>query len=559
LPSSSVAQVPQQFDLRGVDFRGVGLGQVNFAGRDLTGSYMRDANLTGACLWRSRLDRVDLRGTKGLTKQQLASAIWDFGNPPQLDVELNRFRRFWERRRADSTKLPGVNLWGAELGGFNFVDSDLRGAVFVGARLRSAVFLRARLRNAVFAGADLTGADLRAATGLTAGQLVSASWDPADPPRLDDRLNLVRKLFEQKNLGGQDLTGLRMFGRDLRKANFTGCKLVGAAFLGSDLRDAVLRDADLTAAVLTGTDISGADFRGSRGLRAVGLFAAHWDPGSPPLLDAKLNLARRMFEHGSLAGFDLRDGNFWDADLSKARLQGCQLANTVLIGANLRGATLTDADLSGAVLLGADLTGADLRTTRSLTAGQLLSAKWTASKPPKLSRELEVIRKMWHERNPQGHAVQNAYLWHVDLKNARLHGGKLTDMLFVRADLRNATFSGTDLRGSQFIGADISGVDFRGARNLSLQSLMSAVWDLTKPPTMDDDFKHARKFFEKRRIEFNLTGATLHKLDPDSVVGPPRPTDRFARFGITSPPRLGVRRLIELLRSRDYRQLWFDK
>lgn len=555
----AAAGVAQQFDLRGSNFRGVRLRKVNFAGRDLTGCYMQDADLRDASFWRARLDGVDLRGALGFRAQQLAAAVWSTDNPPRLDAGLNRFRRFWERRRADGSNLAGVNLWGAELSGFNFADADLRGAVFIDAKLRSAVFPRARLKGAIFAGADLTGVDLRGALGLTAGQLVSARWNPKDPPRVGDGLNLILKFFERKKLVGRDLRGARLFGRDLSGADFTNCKLVGAGFLGARLVGAVFREADLTDAVLTGADISGADFRGVRGLTAAGLLSAHWDRESPPALDSQLNLARRMFERRSLSGLDLRGANFWGVDLSGGSFEGSPLADTVFMGANLSGATLVEADLSGAILAGADLSGADLRNAKGLTAGQLLSARWSESKPPKLSRELELFRKMWSKRDLQGYALHGACLWDLGLQGARLHNGDLSDVLFLRTDLRGATFANTRLGGTQFLGADISGVDFRGARNLELKSILSAVWDPAKPPTMDARLNFARHLSEHRRFEFDMDGAALHLVDPKGVMGPPRPSDRFARFGLGTPPHLGLPRLLELLRKRDYQQMRIDR
>ena len=422
VPPVATGEAARQFDLRGVDFRGIGLSRVNFAGRDLSGCFLRDADVTGANFWRTRLDGVDLRGTRGLSAQQLASAVWDPARPPHLSVALNRFRRFWENRRADAAGLAGVNLWGADLQKFNFVDADLRGAVLIGAQLRGAVMLRAKLAGAILAGADISDADLRGAVGLTAGQLVSARWDPKSPPRLADDLNLIRTRFEKKDLVHRDLRGGYLFGSDLAKADLTDCNLRGVALHGSDLRGALLKDADLQGAVLNGALISGADFRGSRGLTAARLVSARWDPQAPPSLDAALNLTRKKFEHRSLAGVNLSGANLWGVDMAKARLQGCDLSGAVFMDASLRGATLVDANLEGAILVGADLSGADLRSAKSFSAGQLLSARWEESNPPKLSAELEVIRKMWKKRDLQGNVVRDTFLWGTDLRGARLHG-----------------------------------------------------------------------------------------------------------------------------------------
>ena len=126
---------------------------------------------------------------------------------------------------------------------------------------------------------------------------------------------------------------------------------------------------------------------------------------------------------------------------------------------------------------------------------------------------------------------------------------------FVRADLRGATFSGSRLKGSRFLGADISGADFRGARFLTGKMLLSAVWDPKRPPLLDAPFDTLRIFTERRRFEFDLAGAQFQAVDPKGVMGPVRADDRIARWGPTRVPRLGLRRLVHLLRERDYAQM----
>lgn len=556
--ATPVLGAARQLDLRGVNFRGVDLTAANFAGRDLSGCYLQGAQLRGACFWRTRLDGVDLRGARAFRPQQLASALWDSENPPRLDLALDRFRRFWELGRADGQDLAGANLWSQNLQGFNFSGGDLRAALFVNASLKSAVFADAKVGKANFAGADLSGVDFRGVKGLTAGQLISGWWDRESRPRVDDTLNLLVRLFEKKKLAGQDLAGACLLGRDLSEANFTACKLRGVAFLGANLRGAVFRDADLSDAVLSGADISGADFRGVKGLTPAMLLSARWEPRSLPAVDVGLNLVCRKFERRSLSGLDLSSANLWGADLSGASLEGSLLSSAVLISANLRGATLVEANLADAILIGADLTGADLRGAKGLSASQVLSAKWDDADPPRLDRKHELIRRMWMKRDLQGYGLSSACLLDADLHRARLHGGDLTHVLFLRANLKGATFAGTNLKGALFLGSDISGADFRDSRNLSLVSIMTAVWDPATPPTMAVGLNHARELFENRRVEFSLAGADLHQADAYGVLGPPRRKDRFARFGLKQPPRLGLPRLTKLFRDRQYQQLWID-
>lgn len=125
---------------------------------------------------------------------------------------------------------------------------------------------------------------------------------------------LNRKQLEEAARNNENLAGIDLSGRDLRKINLGGWIL---SFAGYRSR-AWLRDANLEGAELKGADLRYADLRGA-----------------------------------NLRGADLRDVNLDDANLQSAILDGAKLKGAYLGDADLRGVDLEKVDLSGAYLMGA--------------------------------------------------------------------------------------------------------------------------------------------------------------------------------------------------------------
>ncbi len=122
--------------------------------------------------------------------------------------------------------------------------------------------------------------------------------------------------------------------RDAHPQAFAGWSAASLDFLGvrlagRDLRRAFLPDADLAGLDLSGSDLRGACLRGA-----------------------------------VLAGADLRRSKLRWADLSSAELAGAQLEKADLRKADLRGARLAETDLRGCQLAGANLRGAALFESR---------------------------------------------------------------------------------------------------------------------------------------------------------------------------------------------------
>ena len=120
-------------------------------------------------------------------------------------------------------------------------------------------------------------------------------------------------------------------------------------------------------------------------------------------IEPAASLTRAVLDGENLAGADLTAASLYRAELG---------------GADLRGAILAKADLEGADLSGADLRGANLR----------------------------------------GADLRRANLAGADLTGADLTGAFLVNALLYGADLTNGRISGGELRGAAFLCADLTGV-----------------------------------------------------------------------------------------------------
>ena len=127
------------------------------------------------------------------------------------------------------------------------------------------------------------------------------------------------------DLGRADLSGANLSGVDLGRADLSGANLSGADLWGANLSGANLRRANLSGADLSGADLWGANLSGAN-LRRANLSGA--------------NLRRADLSGADLSGANLWGANLWDADLWRADLRDANLSGANLWGANLSGANL---------------------------------------------------------------------------------------------------------------------------------------------------------------------------------------------------------------------------
>ena len=171
-----------------------------------------------------------------------AVAAWREENPNTV-MDLNECYM-------SHSRIPMVNLRGADLRNGDFMGAMVRRADLSNTFMNSAHFYRADLREAnmsrsIASGANMRGADLRNAN--LAG------------------INLDGATLSEANLSGADLTNANLDRTNLDRANFTGADLTGASFNGANLSrtnlsEATLNEADFYEAVLNDVITGDANF-----------------------------------------------------------------------------------------------------------------------------------------------------------------------------------------------------------------------------------------------------------------------------------------------------------
>ena len=151
------------------------------------------------------------------------------------------------------TRIPMVNLTGADMRNSDLMGAMLRRADLSDCRLNPIHLYRADLREAKFVGSLLNGANLRGA------DCRDADFSSADMDRI---------ILSDANLTGANLRGANLSRANLDRANLTGADLTGATLNGtaltrSNLSNAILKEADFYEAVFNSTPADGADFTGS--------------------------------------------------------------------------------------------------------------------------------------------------------------------------------------------------------------------------------------------------------------------------------------------------------
>lgn len=153
-----------------------------------------------------------------------------------LTVIAHRPRR--PERRAIA--LAGIDLAGADLESANLARADLVGADLADVRLRKADMTRANLRAATLIGADLESAD------LTSADLSVADLKGANLPTADLRYTYARGAnFTDANLADADMRGTNLAIANLTRAYLSGANLVRTYFRMATLTDANLAKARL--------------------------------------------------------------------------------------------------------------------------------------------------------------------------------------------------------------------------------------------------------------------------------------------------------------------------
>ena len=151
------------------------------------------------------------------------------------------------------TRIPQVDLSGADLRNSDLMGAMLRRANLTDCRLNPIHLYRGDVRQAIFDRSLLNGANLRGA------DCREASFQDAD---------LDRIILSDANLSGANLRGANLSRANLDRANLSGADLTGANLNGAELTrtnlaGAIFRESDFYEAVFNTTPLAGADFTGS--------------------------------------------------------------------------------------------------------------------------------------------------------------------------------------------------------------------------------------------------------------------------------------------------------
>lgn len=257
------------------------------------------------------------------------------------------------------------------------------------------------------------------------------------------------------------------------------------------------------------------------------------------------DLNSRKFLFAKLTSTWIQGGNFIEADLRGADLQGAHLEGTKFVRAKLQGANLTgtrlwtadlarasapstnlrrailqNTTLSAAQLQGADLTSADLR------GANIVSARLQGADLTRADLREAVLRGTWL----QGADLFAAKLQNSNLEKTQLQGARLSGALLQGARLFETNLQGANLEGARLQGANLKGAKLQGA-------------DLTRAQLQGADFANARL-----QGSFGRPDSWCLLWMPDaSFKFPPRPRDPQGR---ESQYKRALS-LVEKLRTKD--------
>lgn len=236
-----------------------------------------------------------------------------------------------------------------------------------------------------------------------------------------------------------------------------------------------------------------------------------------------VDLNSRKFLFAKLTSTWIQGGNFIEADLRGADLQGAHLEGTKFVRAKLQGANLTgtrlwNADLAGAsapstnlrrailqntTLSAAQLQGADL-TSADLRGANIVSARLQGADLTRADLREAVLRRTWL----QGADLFAAKLQNSNLEKTQLQGARLSGALLQGARLFETNLQGANLEGARLQGANLKGARLQGA-------------DLTRAQLQGADFANARL-----QGSFGRPDSWCLLWMPDaSFKFPPRPRD----------------------------------
>jgi len=183
----------------------------------------------------------------------------------------------------------------------------------------------------------------------------------------------------------------------------------------------------------------------------------------------------------NLSGANLRQTNLNGADLRGANLSNTYLTMTYLNGANLEGANLESAQLNRIKLNNANLSGANLNSAILINAVlNSVNLNGADLRGANLS-DAELTMTDLYGANLSGAILESADLDRIKLHNVNLSGANLISTELTRAVLNSVNLSGADLRGTKLYYAELKDVNLRNAdlRDVKLRGAKLVQVDLS--------------------------------------------------------------------------------
>ena len=367
--------------------------------------------------------------------------------------------------------LSGKDLTGTILTGIDLSDYDLTGTILTGADLTGTILRGANLTDANLTGVDLSGMDLTGTIlrgvdlsnrGLTGTILTGADLTDA---------NLTGVDLSGMDLTGTALTGVDLSGMDLTGTILTGVDLSGMDLTGTALTEANLTDANLTGVDLSGMDLTATKFNNAN-LEGVNLqntdlsFAEFVQVDFTKIKNKSLagaDLSGASFAYSNLSGVDLSGGileltNFWNADLTD---QDFTVLDVISVGL-----AFADANLSNSNFESVDLEPKEMFTQVFKNKAYLMKEKENKDIVKDLFGESTLIIIM--SKEVQGNDLVVSYIFinsfrDANLENVNFKNANLRIASFYSANLTNADLSGADLSGAVLNDADLSNANLEGA------------------------------------------------------------------------------------------------
>jgi uncharacterized protein YjbI with pentapeptide repeats len=331
-------------------------------------------------------------------------------------------------------KLAGASFINSNLSSLNFTGADLRKADFSGADLNRCDFTDANLAGANFDNlkqtymVNFTNANLRQSSFKNAylrySKFEGANLDHVDFSKAKLEQN---NSFENAILETVNFQGTKLILNNFRGSRWQGQDLSGVEIWGSDLRDAVLQNVSLRKAVfkdsfmaedimdLRGTDLSKADLTdvtwGFALFDCKTKLPSSVDISSLPLIPLWSKCNGNPPKTKMIAGFKSHEG----PRFIKIDGQNSQFSNMNLSGYGFWESKFDGSDFSKADLVNIDIQGSSFTHT-----------------------------------NFEGVQLENCYFSRVDFRNSSFNNANLSNCRIHDVDFREANFDGIKLFGSTY-------------------------------------------------------------------------------------------------------------